>query len=613
MERIGGSADVFWQDIARSRFLFLDGVTTPSGQQYTTDTYRRVDDELAAIHLALCHSRSRRNAMAPISRLSPEILALIFFFLVRSHPVDLDDLEVVKITRICRRWREVAINSAILWSVIPLALDERWVTVMLTRAKGTPTTIFGDPEAEMTKLKVKNLLQHFHNTANFDLSSHQLYLAEADVTRELCLGLSTPAPALKSISMIFSRYRHRVPENLFDKHAPRLRYITLRNVTGFPWATCFATNLVRLDISCTLGSQSLRTDDAPTLFPSVDEILDFLDQSPTLEELFLVRCFEPFRSGRPHHPIVELPCLTICDIGTEYLTDSLYIIQHLEMPLSAELTLVLGVVATDRPDEIFGAVFATPLPHIRSNAELASFGIAFICDDNYPTYEEDLHVTLTRFSDSLYGHPEAILHMCIQTAGARALMRDSHRDWIQSFYRSLPAGLGNLSHISVSLHRHAPPHVTRQQFSARDWQEIWGLADEVREVSTDHNAALELLLALSTCVEVDGTGWKHHTDSAVPATDRTFFLPKLSSLVLRELDLDQDVIDVDGQSFTAVELLVTCLTARKLARSPLDSFRLVSCLSEDWKWLERLKHDGVVPIVEWSGDDNIVECTEYDA
>ncbi|KAI0063913.1 hypothetical protein BV25DRAFT_1785027, partial [Artomyces pyxidatus] len=102
---------------------------------------RRVEDELAAIEMALCYSRARRNAIAPISRLPSEVVVVVFAFLSLELQTWKDNLGWITVPHVCRRWRDIALNAATLWREISLALGAEWTSTSLVRARDTPIII----------------------------------------------------------------------------------------------------------------------------------------------------------------------------------------------------------------------------------------------------------------------------------------------------------------------------------------------------------------------------------------------------------------------------------------------------------------------------------------
>jgi len=88
---------------------------------------KAIDDEIKAYEQVIQELKSRRNALAPISRLPPETLAEIFSLLSPSadDSEDVPYLEWIRVTHVCHRWHRTLLP-------LPLELhqlhrdDTRW-------------------------------------------------------------------------------------------------------------------------------------------------------------------------------------------------------------------------------------------------------------------------------------------------------------------------------------------------------------------------------------------------------------------------------------------------------------------------------------------------------
>ncbi len=90
--------------------------------------------------------RQQLNRFDPISSLPPEIMTNIFSFVrdASTHP-----LHWIKITHVCRYWREVALHAPGLWSRPPLA-NLPWTVEMLARSKQVNITFESDSQKYYT-------------------------------------------------------------------------------------------------------------------------------------------------------------------------------------------------------------------------------------------------------------------------------------------------------------------------------------------------------------------------------------------------------------------------------------------------------------------------------
>ncbi|KAI0320219.1 hypothetical protein OF83DRAFT_1045377, partial [Amylostereum chailletii] len=73
------------------------------------------------------------NALAPVSRLPVELLAMIFESITdrfwEIHPIPL--------THVCHHWRQVAINQKTLWTTIP-TFSPSWAKTFIERSSPRP-------------------------------------------------------------------------------------------------------------------------------------------------------------------------------------------------------------------------------------------------------------------------------------------------------------------------------------------------------------------------------------------------------------------------------------------------------------------------------------------
>ncbi|KAJ7471399.1 hypothetical protein B0H11DRAFT_1812095 [Mycena galericulata] len=180
--------------------------------------------ELLLLHRAL---RTRRNSLAPISRLPTEILAAILELCPtieddRPHFRTRKFVRGVKIAHVCRRWRDVAMANPQFWTHIVLSRP-RWALEMLHRSRSAPLVVGVDLAAADSKT----------------VAARDLVLGQLTRIRELrlCLPmfdrlpspLFTPAPILDTFYLwTFGRLDFIAPASLFHGDAPCLRHLSLR-------------------------------------------------------------------------------------------------------------------------------------------------------------------------------------------------------------------------------------------------------------------------------------------------------------------------------------------------------------------------------------------------
>ncbi|KAH8987717.1 hypothetical protein EDB86DRAFT_2084866 [Lactarius hatsudake] len=268
----------------------------------------------------------RRNALAPISSLPPEVFAVIFSFVRLPSKLILaeepDRLACLRVSHVCHQWREIALNQPLLWSHVDFTLlTSAGATEILARAKTVPLHL----EANVP-------IDHWDNSR---FEYHHL-----SKTLE---GLVSPAPTLEDLSLscegITIQPRVFVPDNIFDGTTPRLLDLVLKNC-DISWNSPLLKGLRYLEI---------RTPSA-SWRPSLSVWLDALDQIPQLKTLTL-------HSASPIAPpfsfdverTVTLPSLVYLDIAAS-ARDCGLALAHLVLPaltwLGVVANLLIGMVAT---------------------------------------------------------------------------------------------------------------------------------------------------------------------------------------------------------------------------------------------------------------------------
>src|SRR6266849_4352806 len=175
---------------------------------------------------------TRRNSLVPISLLPPESLAWVFHFLVHEkwRLSGIQNMGWIKVTHVCRHWRQVALDNSSLWARIwDFSVNTKWISEILARAKNAPLDIeldgvLSNPEALLM------IPPHISHTRQLRLLS--LSRRHSDTVQEIC---SSEAPALEhfELTVIASSpitFRDLSGNMLFKGHAPRLRTFSLSQV-----------------------------------------------------------------------------------------------------------------------------------------------------------------------------------------------------------------------------------------------------------------------------------------------------------------------------------------------------------------------------------------------
>ena len=246
-----------------------------------------IDAEIQSFEESIRVLKLRRNALAPISSLPPEVFAVIFSFVRLPDYLILaegpDKLSCLPIAHVCHRWREIAINQPLLWSHVDFAtLTSAGATEMLARAKTVPLHLeaivpIGRWDNSRFAMFQNELQAHVSHIFHLGISAEHLHL------RNTLEGLISPAPTLEYLSLANEEYQHRtiqpqvlIPDNIFAGTTPRLARLILQNC-DISWKSPLLKGLRHLVI---------RTPSAGGR-PNLSVWLDALDGMPQLKTLTL--------------------------------------------------------------------------------------------------------------------------------------------------------------------------------------------------------------------------------------------------------------------------------------------------------------------------------------
>ncbi|KAJ6588113.1 hypothetical protein B0H19DRAFT_1098030 [Mycena capillaripes] len=184
--------------------------------------------ELSEVLLLRRALRTRRNTIASISRLPPEILTPIFQ-LCTTIDMDKPDFTTGKfvvglgVSHVCRQWRETAMKNSYFWSNIVLSRP-RWALEMLHRSGTAPLKV----GADFGSLDTKNVAARdlvFEQLGRF----RELYLNMPSLSR-IPPALLLSAPMLETFHLWYKGPRaFFVTAKLFRGcEVPTLRHLSLR-------------------------------------------------------------------------------------------------------------------------------------------------------------------------------------------------------------------------------------------------------------------------------------------------------------------------------------------------------------------------------------------------
>ena len=286
------------------------------------------------------HLRSllaRRNGLAPISLLPPEILWRVFHLLALDEAPfsSKENSGWIRTTHVCRHWRQVALDDSSLWariSRIGSELDSSLISEMLDRARNAPLEI--DIDFLITNAKPDSLhlfLPHLSHTRVLRLHMKK---PDCEGVREI---FSREAPALEHFELGFSAGYPITLQGLggtsFKGQAQKLRSFCISQVC-VPWSLIPRGQLTQLKIILITGTSHA----GPSSFGNARQFIDLLVNCPALEILVLELCLPSDLSQFTQDRTVHLPHLSRLCVG-DSSSDVMNLLKMLKLPSTTTLHL----------------------------------------------------------------------------------------------------------------------------------------------------------------------------------------------------------------------------------------------------------------------------------
>ncbi|KAI0041281.1 hypothetical protein FA95DRAFT_1599051 [Auriscalpium vulgare] len=567
------SAEHFWLSATHARVSHLRGPGLRS-EEDAANFRKLLLLERDALQAAMRSINAEINTLCPISRLPPELLALVFSQLVKDETAEClrlhesTALKWTSVTRVCHQWRQTAFQQSHLWRHIVLPFSsESLLDEFISRSNNAPLVLSWISKSRgphrrpflWHALKTMDRVERI-SIVNFDGN-----------VPDLCSLLVTPAPLLEAVDVgmhfLASEPIH-LPSTLFADHAPRLRHISLRNVAPFPWSSSFP-NIV-----------SLKLTGASITPPPVPRLLESLRKMPLLEVLQLEHCLPVFPQGvsadddmvAPGH----LKKLSLYDD----LEKCVGFLQHLRMPQSS---VMLHLNCKTEGD---ATAFRALYPHIAAayspqqitSLKAESFYVRAIEFSSYRGDAENIWETRDLslsfwWEDLSAGRTVYMLQELVKVVGIREL-RHLHLDLPDSF----------------------PPDPP--DFTESLWLDVFAACPLLVSINVENESAISLCRALAT-VTVDGVVWQRNgmEDSHSNSTGALVW-PDLRVISLSKAPM-KHVYD-DGRSLHKV--FAQFLRDRNALKCPVDTLDLNSC-SVKPRWLRRFE-DIVENVIGWDDSDD---------
>ena len=282
-----------------------------------SDSYDALDTAIASLTAQLVSLKSRRNALAPVSRMPPELFSRCFTLVVNSCEDKVEGAyELNSIAHVCRHWRKVALADHALWSSSDYTVPDLAHT-MLLRAGGSalslafPLGMEGiDDVAKSALMAKRTQIQSLQISASrSSLAADFMPIIEGAASRLLCLQYSDT-----------DAYNSRADPShpLSSVLTPNLR--ELRLINFFP---PHKLPQVYANLTC-LSIQNNCTVIEPSLLLRLPSLLGMLAQMPVLANLTVHQTRHmnfhwntPLEESEPLNPdlLVSMPALRSLSIN----------------------------------------------------------------------------------------------------------------------------------------------------------------------------------------------------------------------------------------------------------------------------------------------------------
>ncbi|KAG1739536.1 hypothetical protein EDB19DRAFT_2039289 [Suillus lakei] len=352
-------------------------VTPRSATALVEQCLAQIDKDTAALLESLRVLRSRRNALARISCLPPEILATVFKYVTDEEsfmgPYNSSAPHCLVVTHVCRHWRQVALDCPALWASID-CVSARWLQIMLDRSKNTALVV--TYSAQILQGCLERVLSQLPRIKVLRLSS-----SSYDVKRVFSCLSSHPAPLLQIFELSVTGTVNPISDTIFQGRAPQLRSVELMHCS-FNWTSCIFS-----------GLRTLVVRDARSV-SKLSHLLSALSRMPDLEKLLLQRSIHDSGETKDSDkiPLSRLKHIALDDI-TIPIAVSLF--AQLALPIDVKIAINLtGIVqgpqsltglfsAMDKNRDRFGSVIRSLCTYISHHTLGVQFSTSTACKSDY--------------------------------------------------------------------------------------------------------------------------------------------------------------------------------------------------------------------------------------
>ena len=558
-----------------------------------------IDKEIDAARRLVHSLLSRRNAMAPISTLPPELLARIFRFLILGDLASFGfpTMGWFEATHVCRHWRQVALDDSSLWArVTGFSPSPEWISETLVRARNAPLDInlVGVPNPEL----LSKFLPHISHTRQ--LRFRDLCMHHSQRVKDIC---ALEAPALEHFELGISAgspiaFRQLAGSTLFKGRTPKLRRLILAQIT-IPWSLIPRGQLTELKINLFRGTPTPNNsglDDS-------NQLIDFLINSPELKVLVLEFCLPSLLSQVSQEQSIHLPRLShLCLGGSTRRVTSL--LRRLKLPSSAALHLRCISESPSTHDDYHILPLISAHFHNSTPVEFKSFRVTVNCLERHI----DVAASITPPKSTTYhsrifeGDMDSEAELFLSFDGLSAFGTSTQGDILRRLCSMLT--ISNLEFLSISA-----PDVGQSV----DWFELFQHCKKVTTIQARGRGTNGLMPSLAPPKSTNANpprvkGKKGRRDNGQTRTQATNSVagahapatpfPKLTSLMLENLDFGAHLL----RGGVLYDVLANTLRRRKENHMQLKTLSVDRCVISIKRANCLKRHVGEL---RWDGDEGV--------
>ncbi|KAG5638349.1 hypothetical protein H0H81_000482 [Sphagnurus paluster] len=298
-----------------------------------------IDQELQRLEDSIRLLKSKRNILAPISRLPPEILSKIFAFRAAEAAEGPSPLGWIKLTHVSRHWRAVALESPRLWANLVFTRP-KWSEEMLKRSKMASLIVKADLTCITPRIFDAVRLALLHGPRIQEL---QLRAASSTIERLLTKEFRFEAPMIHSLTISIPPVTRfgtdmgfTIPSHVLQGETPYLRKLQLERC-NINWDSSLLNGLTHLKIHNCARPTTRQLLDALERMPSL-QVLNLADALPTSPE-------HPAQEPSPSQDVklAQLAELTIVSSVSECAN----LVNRITVPTSARIHLSCNGTSPD--------------------------------------------------------------------------------------------------------------------------------------------------------------------------------------------------------------------------------------------------------------------------